>query len=67
MKQIRTNADRIRAMSDAELTELLENQAVVCRLDTEWCRKRVAGCKGCTKAWLESPAKTLIKKQEEKQ
>ncbi len=67
MKQIRTNADRIRAMSDAELAELLENQAIVCQLDTEWCRKRVAGCKGCAKAWLESPAKTLIKKQEVKQ
>lgn len=65
MKQIRTNADRIRAMSDAELTELLENQNIVCRIDPEWCEKRKSGCKGCTKEWLESPAKILIKKQED--
>lgn len=65
MKQIRTNADRIRSASDAELAELLENQNIVCRIDTEWCEKRKSGCRGCTKAWLESPAKILIKKQED--
>lgn len=51
-----SNGDRIRRMSDEELTELLENRRLVCGIDREWCEQRKS-CENCTADWIRSPAK----------
>lgn len=48
-----TNADHIRAMSDEELAEFIENQRV-CRI----CRRRMNNCFPMdVETWLAQPAK----------
>lgn len=51
-----TNGDRIRSMSDKELTEMLQNRDLVCAVDHEWCERRES-CENCTAEWLRSPAR----------
>lgn len=57
-KKIMTNGDRIRAMDDAALAELLGSHNIVCDYDREWCEKRTSGCRSCTKEWLMAEART---------
>ena len=47
----KTNADRIRAMSDEELAEFISNCG--CPDHARSCK---ASCKGCTMEWLKQPA-----------
>lgn len=58
---MRNNGDRIRRMSDEELTELLENRSLVCGIDREWCEQRKS-CENCTAEWIRSPAKERSEK-----
>ena len=51
-----TNGDRIRSMSDEELTKMLQNRQLVCEFDHEWCERRES-CENCTAEWLRSPAR----------
>lgn len=51
-----TNGDRIRGMSDEELTKMLQNRQLVCEFDHEWCERRES-CENCTAEWLRSPAR----------
>lgn len=55
-----TNADRIRAMSDEELVELLDYD-LGCPA-TGNCEKMNRDCKACWLDWLQQPAETEEKK-----
>ena len=54
--KVETNGDRIRGMSDEELTKMLQNKDLVCDVDHEWCERRES-CENCTAEWLRSPAR----------
>lgn len=54
--RLMSNGDRIRRMSDEELTERLENKNWVCDFDREWCEQRES-CENCTAEWIRSPTK----------
>lgn len=54
----RTNADRIRAMTDEELAYFLTTRSDACEkcFFKRWCRKDPAGvCTECTLSWLRAP------------
>ena len=53
----KTNADRIRAMSDEELVAFIGNNSLCDRIQDEskWCDKQ-AVCDGCLVKWLRQPA-----------
>ncbi len=51
-----TNADRIRAMTDEELANLLSTGTFICdKVKDEWCAYD-PDCYECCLAWLRSPA-----------
>ena len=51
----KTNADRIRAMSDEELAELVGRNSLCEHLqEISWCKKRSV-CTACIIDWLKSP------------
>ena len=50
-----TNADRIRAMSDEELAELIDRETDSCA-PTGDCEKMSRDCKDCWLEWLQQPA-----------
>ena len=51
-----TNADRIRAMSDEELTALFADDERACPPSHRHCSKYVNKCDGCWLEWLQQPA-----------
>ena len=52
----KTNADRIRAMSDEELAEFLSDDERACPPKCNNCRKHISECGGCWLEWLKQPA-----------
>ena len=50
-----TNSDRIRAMSDEELAELIDRETDSCA-PTGDCEKMSRDCKACWLEWLQQPA-----------
>lgn len=56
-KQPQTNADRIRAMSDEELAELLSDDERACPPRHRNCRKHITECGGCWLEWLKQPVR----------
>ena len=54
---LRTNADRIRAMSDEELVAFIGKNSLCDRVQDEstWCVNRGV-CTGCLVEWLQQPA-----------
>lgn len=53
-----TNADRIRAMNDEELAELLADDNRCCPPKHKCCN-HVPDCIGCHLEWLQQPAKEV--------
>lgn len=53
----KTNADRIRAMSDEELAVLFADDERACPPKHPHCSKYVDKCNGCWLEWLRQPAK----------
>ena len=51
----KTNADRIRAMSDEELATFLADDNRVCPPHHPNCGKYVNDCTGCFFEWLQKP------------
>ena len=54
-----TNADRIRAMSDEELSAMLADDDNCCPPKHPNCSKHVSDCEGCWLEWLRQPAEEL--------
>jgi hypothetical protein len=54
--KIKTNADRIRAMSDEDLAEFLSDDDRACPPKWHNCRKHISECGGCWLEWLKQPA-----------
>lgn len=52
----KTNADRIRRMTDEELAEWLLSQGCKAHNTDEWCKKQ-RNCQACWLAWLKQEAK----------
>lgn len=52
----KTNADRIRAMSDDELADLLTADCKY--IPEELCRKYLGNCDACLREWLKQEAQT---------
>ena len=50
-----TNADRIRAMTDEELAELIDRETDSCA-PTGDCERMSRDCKACWLEWLQQPA-----------
>lgn len=50
----KTNADRIRAMTDEELAKLLNSGTFICARLKDVCED-MPGCEECLLAWLRSP------------
>ena len=50
-----TNADRIRAMTDEELAELIDRETDSCA-PTGDCEKMSRDCKACWLEWIQQPA-----------
>ena len=50
-----TNAQKIRAMSDEELAELIDRETDSCA-PTRDCEKMSRDCKACWLEWLQQPA-----------
>ena len=50
-----TNADRIRAMRDEELAELIDRETDSCAPNGD-CEKMSRDCKACWLDWLQQPA-----------
>lgn len=53
-EKTKTNADRIREMSDEELAKLLKYGTFICGRLKDVC-KDMPGCEECLLAWLMSP------------
>lgn len=53
-EKTKTNADRIREMSDEELATLISGGDHICDRIPEWVCKG-AKCRDCCLAWLRSP------------
>ena len=49
--------DRIRAMSDEELAELLSDDERACPPRHRNCRKHITECGGCWLEWLKQPVR----------
>lgn len=54
-EKTKTNADRIREMSDEELAKLLSTGTFICGRLKDVCED-MPGCEECLWAWLRSPA-----------
>nr|DAH85085.1 MAG TPA: hypothetical protein [Caudoviricetes sp.] len=54
-EKTKTNADRIREMSDEELAKLLKSGTFICGRLRDVC-KDMPGCEECCLVWLRSPA-----------
>lgn len=55
IEKVKTNADRIRAMSDEELEKLLiEFSAFACIFPDKYCEE--ISCVECVTKWLQQPA-----------
>lgn len=54
-EKTKTNADRIREMSDEELVKLLSTGTFICGRLKDVCED-MPGCEECLLAWLRSPA-----------
>lgn len=54
----KTNADRIRAMSDEELAKLMFDRlrCLECPVEREKCKNMYDACEGACLDWLQSPA-----------
>lgn len=52
-EKTKTNADRIREMSDEELAKLLESGTFICGRLKDVCED-MTGCEECLLAWLRS-------------
>lgn len=52
----KTNADRIRTMSDEELAAILSDDNRCCPPKHNDCRKYINNCAGCYLEWLQQPA-----------
>ena len=52
----KTNADRIREMTDEELVKLLSTGTFICGRLEDVCED-MPGCEECLRAWLRAPAK----------
>lgn len=50
----KTNADRIRAMTDEELAKLLSTGTFICEGRKDIC-ENMPGCEECRLAWLKAP------------
>lgn len=55
-QRVRTNADRIRTMSDEELADLLADDDRACPPVHGRCHSYVDSCIGCWREWLQKPA-----------
>lgn len=53
-EKTKTNADRIREMSDEELAKVLSTGTFICGRLKDVC-KDMPGCEECLRAWLRSP------------
>ena len=53
-EKTKTNADRIREMSDEELAKVLSTGTFICGRLKDVC-KDMPGCEECIWAWLRSP------------
>lgn len=53
-EKTKTNADRIREMSDEELVKLLSTGTFICGRLKDVCED-MPGCEECLFAWLRSP------------
>ena len=58
VEYVKTNADRIRAMSDAELAEFLSDDERACPPKWNNCRKHINECGGCWLEWLQQSAES---------
>lgn len=54
-EKTKTNADRIREMSDEELVKLLSTGTFICGRLEDVCED-MPGCEECLRAWLLAPA-----------
>ena len=54
--QMPSNADKIRAMNDEELADLI-NREIGCCAPTGDCKKENDDCKACWLGWLQQPVK----------
>ena len=50
-----TNADKIRAMSDEELADLINREVSRCAPTSGGCEKTPNDCKACWLDWLQRP------------
>ena len=58
IKKPQTNADRIRAMSDEELSKFIGHNSLCDQIQNDngaWCKKQSV-CEGCLVEWLKQPA-----------
>lgn len=53
----KTNADRIRNMTDEELAKLLSTGTFICERREDIC-ENMPGCEECRLAWLKAPAES---------
>lgn len=53
----KTNGDRIRNMTDAELAKLLSTGTFICEGCKDIC-ENMPGCEECRLAWLKAPAES---------
>lgn len=53
-EKTKTNADRIREMTDEELAKLLKSGTFICGRLRDVC-KDMPGCEECCLVWLRSP------------
>lgn len=53
----KTNADRIRNMTDEELAKLLSTGTFICEGRKDIC-ENMPGCEECRLAWLKAPAES---------
>ena len=57
--EVKTNADRIRAMSDEEFVKFVGHNCLCDRIQDyhrEWCNRQ-AVCENCLEEWLKQPVK----------
>lgn len=69
--ETKTNADRIRNMTDEELAKLLSTGTFICEGRKDIC-EYIPGCEECSLAWLcsmveESEGETLGGKRDDKE
>ena len=55
--QVPSNADKIRAMNDEELADLINREVSYCAPTSGDCENTPNDCKACWLDWLQQPAK----------